>query len=127
MTLLEVLVALVVVAIGLVGILQALGACMQAEMRAQENQIASMLAAEKLAEILKEPAIDVGRETGDFEEDFPDHYWEAEISETDIPGLDLVVVTVRYRAGRTERTYQLSALKRAPEEEEGSGPGGGVL
>lgn len=127
LTLLEVLVAMVVVAIGLVAILQALGACLQAEIRAQERQTASMLAAEKLSEILKEPSIAVGRESGEFGEDFPEHDWEAEISETEVPGLDLVTVTVRYRVGRKQRTYELSALKREEQTQEEAGMGGGVL
>jgi len=126
MTLLEVLVALVLVGIGLVAILQALGSCMQAEIRAQERQTESMLAAEKLAEILKEPSIAKGRDSGDYGEDFPDHSWEAEISNTQVLGLDLVTVTVRHKVGEKERTYELSALKREGQGQTTAGPGGGA-
>ncbi|MFQ6096582.1 MAG: prepilin-type N-terminal cleavage/methylation domain-containing protein [Armatimonadota bacterium] len=128
-TLYEVLVATIVLAVGLVTVLRAVGASLGAEQRAEVVSTVTMLAREKMEEIRKEPAIAVGDDRGDFGDSFPDYYWEAQIRQTAIPGLDQIVVIVHYTINGREDEYVLTSLQReetVPSEGEGSAaPGGG--
>jgi general secretion pathway protein I len=94
-TLLEVLVAVAILAIAMVAILKANVQSLDTLTKSRETSTASLLAASKLAEI---EAAGVAKWTelrGDFGEDYPDYTWEVETSSTEVEGLVRVVVIVQ--------------------------------
>jgi type II secretion system protein I len=123
-TLYEVLVATVIVAVGLVTVLRAVGVCLNAERRAEVTATVTMLAQEKMEEIAKEPTIAVGDDRGDYGDSFADYYWEAQIRQTVITGLDEVIVTVHYTLDGKDQEYILTALQ--PEQSGSTQQGGGA-
>ena len=94
-TLLEVLVAVAILAIAMVAILKANVQSLDMLTKSRETSTASLLAESKLAEV---EAAGVSKWTelrGDFGEDYPDYTWEVETSSTEVEGLVRVVVIVQ--------------------------------
>lgn len=116
--------ATIIVALGLVTVLRAVGVCLNAERRAEVMATVTMLAREKMEEIAKEPTIAVGDDRGDYGDSFPDCYWEAQIRQTAITGLDEVTVTVHYTLHGKDQEYVLTALQ--PEGSEATQQGSGA-
>ena len=97
-TLLEVLVAVAILAIAMVAILKANVQSLDKLTRSRETNTASLLAASKLAEVEAAGAANWRELQGDFGEDYPDYTWEVETSSTEVEGLIRVAVSVQ-RAG----------------------------
>ena len=97
-TLLEVLVAVAILAIAMVAILKANVQSLDKLTRSRETNTASLLAASKLAEVEAAGAANWRELQGDFAEDYPDYTWEVETSSTEVEGLIRVDVSVQ-RAG----------------------------
>jgi len=94
-TLLEVLVAVAILAIAMVAILKANVQSLDKLTRTRETSTASLLAASKLAEIEAAGAVNWTELRGDFGEDYPDYIWEVETSSTEVEGLVRVAVVVQ--------------------------------
>jgi general secretion pathway protein I len=91
-TLLEVLVATVVLAVGLLAILTAFSMATRATGASTNDTLIPMLAEQKLAEVRAMPRDDLLAETseGDFGEEYPGYTWDLEVSPPD----DLHVIRV---------------------------------
>jgi len=94
-TLLEVLVAVAILAIAMVAILKANVQSLDTLTRSRETSTASLLAASKLAEIEAVGVVNWNELRGDFGEDYPDYIWEVETSSTEVEGLVRLVVVVQ--------------------------------
>ena len=94
-TLLEVLVAVAILAIAMVAILKANVQSLDTLTRSRETSTASLLAASKLAEVEAAGAVNWSELRGDFAEDYPDYTWEVETSSTEVEGLVRVAVIVQ--------------------------------
>ncbi len=94
-TLLEVLVAVAILAIAMVAILKANLQSLDTLTKSRETSTASLLAASKLAEIEAVGVVNWSELRGDFGEDYPDYIWEVETSSTEVEGLVRLVVVVQ--------------------------------
>ena len=94
-TLLEVLVAVAILAIAMVAILKANVQSLDTLTESRERSTASLLAASKLAEVEAAGPTNWSELQGDFGEDYPDYNWEVETSGTEVEGLMRVAVIVR--------------------------------
>ena len=94
-TLLEVLVAVAILAIAMVAILKANVQSLDTLTKSRETSTASLLAASKLAEIEAVGVVNWSELRGDFAEDYPDYTWEVETSSTEVEGLVRGVVIVQ--------------------------------
>ena len=100
-TLLEVMVAMAILGIALLGLLGLQHQSMQSVIRAQQSTRASMLAQAVMTEAEIERFPDLGRTTGDFQSafpgEFPDFRWEREVDPSAMfPDVRVVKVLIRY-------------------------------
>jgi type II secretion system protein I len=109
-TLLEVLVAAIVLSIGLLGAMDVVARSAVTARAVDDRTRALLFARSKLEEILKEPVLQVGTDRGEGVDTSTDYDWEAVIEQSDDPNLYFVVMTVRNRT--TQLTETLSALRR---------------
>ncbi len=80
-TLLEVMVAVAIIAISFVSLLGSQSQSISLAAISRFETTASMLARLKLAELQTESFAELSSGEGDFEEDFADYHWQAEVSE----------------------------------------------
>jgi general secretion pathway protein I len=100
-TLLEVMVAMAILGIALLGLLGLQHQSMQSVIRAQQSTRASMLAQAVMTEAEIERFPDLGRSSGDFQSafpgEFPDFRWEREVDPSaKFPDVRVVKVLIRY-------------------------------
>ena len=100
-TLLEVMIAIAILGIALLGLLGLHHQSMQSVIRAQQSTRASMLAQAVMTEAELERYPDLGRSNGDFESSFPgefrDFRWEREVAASGMfPDVRKVKVVIRY-------------------------------
>ena len=100
-TLLEVMVAMAILGIALLGLLGLQHQSMQSVIRAQQSTRASMLAQAVMTEAEIERFPDLGRSSGDFQSafpgEFPDFRWEREVAPSAMfPDVRVVKVLIRY-------------------------------
>ncbi len=100
-TLLEVMVAIAILGIALLGLLGLHHQSLQSVIRAQQSTRASMLAQAVMTEAELERYPDLGRSSGDFESsfpgEFPDFRWEREVAASGMfPDVRKVKVVIRY-------------------------------
>lgn len=121
-TLLEVLVAAILLTIGLLGVVEIIGGSAGASRQVDDRTLALMAARSKMEEILKEPVLTIGSDRGEGVDQGTDYDWQAAIEQSEHPGLVMVIVTVRNRVTGVELA-PLTALRRpdlqTPEAEEG--------
>lgn len=110
LTLLEVLVAAIVMAIGLLGAIEVIGRCAAASSGAQDRARAMMFARSKMEEILKEPVLQTGTDRGQGVDTSTDYDWEASIEPSTHPSLVVVRVVARNRV--TDVDAIMSCLRR---------------
>ncbi len=107
-TLLEVLLATVILAGGLLIVLQAINRSIRGVALSRQYTIASLLAQQKLAE-LEAGLLSAGETEGDFGEEYPDYLWEISVMGRGELDVDLEEVTLVVSwAGRSlsVTTYQ---------------------
>ena len=100
-TLLEVMVAIAILGIALLGLLGLQHQSMTSVIRAQQSTRASMLAQAVMTEAELERFPDLGRTSGDFEKsfpgEFPDFRWQREVAKSGMfPDVRKVKVVIRY-------------------------------
>ncbi len=113
-TLLEVLVAVAILAIALVAILKANVQSLDALTGTRETTTASLLAAGKLAEIEAAGAANWSELQGDFGEDYPGFTWEVESTVAELEGVIRVAVIVRRSGGVVGREVRIEELLFVP-------------
>jgi len=109
-TLLELIVAGALMAIGITGTLGALSACASAVVLGQSKTQAVLLAQEKLAEFETLDELTAESSSGDFGEDYPDFEWTATVAAVDdeeLPALWQVQVAVQWEALGRPQTYRV--------------------
>jgi general secretion pathway protein I len=93
-TLVEIMIALAILAVGLLALYTAQGNSLRASGNAERIQVASMLAREKMTEKMIEINKDLEKgsfpddkteETGEFESPFEDYHWEYTVRKVEIP------------------------------------------
>jgi len=109
-TLLEVLVAVAILAIAMAAILKANVQSLDTLTRSRETSTASLLAAGKLAEVEAAGVAKWSELRGDFGEDYPDYTWEVETSSTQVEGLVRVTVIVQRGEGATGGEVRIEEL-----------------
>jgi general secretion pathway protein I len=87
-TLLEVMVAVAIIAIGLTALLGSHSQSISLAGEANFNTTAALLAQKKMAELELSGFGGLSYDTGDFGEEFPGYRWEAKISQADFGGIE---------------------------------------
>lgn len=112
-TLVEVVIATVVLSLGLIGALTAFSMASRVTATSRNDTIISLLARQKLAEVQLEHrnALTPGTTAGDFGEDYPDYRWQLTVEEPD----ELHVVQIHLaifapQAGRERETRFSTAI-----------------
>jgi len=105
-TLLEVLVATLIMGLLLVGTLTVIGNSIDAHGRVARETTLLPLAESKMDEILKEPLIQQGKDKGDFGEELSDYQWEATIE----PSTDETLLSIQIRVFPTDHPEQAVSL-----------------
>jgi general secretion pathway protein I len=87
-TLLEVMIAVTIIAIVLVAVLGSQSQSLSLANDAKFNTVAALLAQTKMAEVETESSMDLSSTSGDFGEDFPEYRWEVNVSEVPLLGAE---------------------------------------
>ena len=87
-TLLEVTVAMAIIAIALTAMLSSQSQSLSLANEAKFSTTASLLAQNKVAEFETVKSEDLVSDSGDFGEDFPNYFWEMKVGDVTIPGAE---------------------------------------
>lgn len=121
-TLLEVLVAGILLSIGLVGAISVTAKCAVTTAGARDRSRAMMFARSKMEEILKEPTLQIGTDQGQGVDESTEYDWAANIEQSSYDGLYVIAVEAKNRL--TGLSVILTALRRPdlspPAAEDGS-------
>lgn len=98
-TLLELMVALSIVATALVTLLGTHLLSLNLAQRQKEQTMAVLLARQKMEETMTMEFDSIASESGDFGDIQPGYYWETEIEEADIENLKSVEILIKYPDG----------------------------
>ncbi|MCX7776885.1 MAG: prepilin-type N-terminal cleavage/methylation domain-containing protein [Armatimonadetes bacterium] len=109
-TLLELLIALAITVIAVVGIVRGVSNGLMAVQSLSKRNEAINLARMKMEELLTSMDEQTDEQEGGFGEAFPQFRWEAQISDAQVEGLKVVTVRVIWREGVNERAVSLSTL-----------------
>lgn len=94
-TLLEVMVALAIIAIALVTLLGTHLLSLNLAQRHKEQSMATMLARQKMEELLTTPFDSLTSDAGDFGPERPGYKWEFEVEDADIDNLKRVKILIK--------------------------------
>jgi general secretion pathway protein I len=110
-TLMEVLIAMAILAIALVGVfyLQSQSISMSTDSRFMTT--AALLAQSKIVEIESGVVSSGPAQDGDFGDDYPQYSWRMEITDTKLPQFKKIEVTVKNRAFLRGGIYKLVLYK----------------
>jgi general secretion pathway protein I len=87
-TLLEVMVAVAIIAIALTTLLGSQSQSVSFANSAKFETMAALLAQSKMSEITMQEAGAITNDSGDFGDDYPGYRWEVNVNDTDIAGID---------------------------------------
>lgn len=110
-TLLEVMLAMAVLAIALVAVFQSQSQSISMAGISRFYTTAPLLAQSKMAETEAMPVADIGSEDGDFGEDFPQYAWQVTVADTGFEFLKRIEVTVTGAMMNSNNTYQLTMYR----------------
>jgi general secretion pathway protein I len=110
-TLLEVLVAMAILATTLVAVYQLQSQSISLAAEARFKTSAALLAQSKMADIETAASLTNRSEDGDFGPDYPQYSWRLEIADAEMPGFKKVEVTVLNNAFITGGRYSLILYK----------------
>jgi len=119
-TLLEVMVALSVIAIVLVSLLVSQSHSISLQDEAKFNTTAALLAQKKISEIEAKKGDDLMSDSGDFGDDFPNYFWEIKIQDVSFPGAEEFTKYLRqidlniYRGEKRHYQYAIRLYKFVP-------------
>ena len=106
-TLLEVMVALLIIAISFIVLLHSRNQSVIAADYARHTTIATFMASEKMGEMEQEGIRETGEDTGNFGEDHPGFIWRTIISDTAYEHIKEVRVEVLWGEGKSQRSVEL--------------------
>ena len=107
LTLLEMLVAMAILAIGIVGVLRVFSSSIVTSKAAESYSLAAELAHQTAAELERRPSLDPGTMSGEFASAEPGYTWEAEIGSAESSGLQRVRITVFWKTGNRRRHFDM--------------------
>ncbi len=110
-TLLEVMIAMAILAISLVAVFQMQLQSISMATEARFTTTASLLAQSKMADVESAASLTGRTENGDFGSDYPQYDWNLKITDTRILGLKRVEVTVFNKALERGGSYSLIFYK----------------
>jgi len=110
-TLLEVMVAMSILAIALVAVLQLQSQSISMSTSARFMTTASLLAQSKMADVEADASLGNKSQKGDFAPGFPEYKWTVQVTDTKIPKLKRIEVNVLHNALAEGNAYQLVFYK----------------
>ena len=110
-TLLEVMIALAIIATALVVLLHCYGLGVSMANESKNISLATMLAQEKMSEIELAGYPEIGESDGNFDERYPHFYWAQSISATPIEDLRRVRLIVAWDEGSMELVSYIAKKK----------------
>jgi general secretion pathway protein I len=110
-TLLEVMIAMAILAIALVAVYQSQSQSISMAGSSHFLTTASLLAQSRMAEIDAAEPRNITTGSGNFGDDFPDYQWQVEIVGTEIDFLKKIVLTVTNDRMTVRNTYSLTLYK----------------
>jgi general secretion pathway protein I len=110
-TLLEVMLAMSILAIALVAVFQSQSQSISMMARSRFDTAAPLLAQAKMAEIEAVSSADLTSDSGDFGDDYPGYSWSFERMGTEIPGVEKVEVAVKNEHMKSENTFILELYR----------------
>jgi type II secretion system protein I len=113
-TLLEVMIAVAILAITLVAVFQSQSQSISMAGNARFLTTASLLAQSKMAEVEVIDMRNIKSEAGDFGRDFPDYEWRMTVKEMDIETVKKIELVVTNNRMRLNNTYMLAYFRFAP-------------
>ena len=110
-TLLEVMIAMAILAIALVAVFSSQTQSISMSGNARFTTTATLLAQSKMVEYEAMAPGNVRSGNGNFGDDFPDYVWQAEVSDTDRDLLRKIEVTVSNQRLGKNNSYRLSLYR----------------
>ena len=108
-TLLEVMIALAILALVGVAFLRAQAGSIRLVDESAQISMATLLAREKMAELESLGFPETGKTSGTGDEVFPRYRWEKVVSSTEVPALRKALVRVLWMEGTKERSLEFVA------------------
>src|SRR3989337_3994383 len=115
-TLLEVMVAVVIIATSFVTLLHTRNQSVTAADYAKRATVATLLASERMSDIEHGDFPDTGEDSSNFGDDYPEYRWKTSVSDTTYENIREVKVEVLWDEGRSERSIGLVNYVRKKEE-----------
>lgn len=110
-TLLEVMIAIAILAITLVTVFQSQSQSISMENRARLLTTAVLLAQAKMTEIEAANVRDLRSGRGDFGDTYPDYTWEMEVKDSEVPALKRIELIVANKQLLVNNTYKVVYFK----------------
>lgn len=101
-TLLEVMVALSIIATALVTLLGTHLMSLNLAQKNREQTLAALLTRQKMEEILTSPFDSLASGSGDFESAYPNCEWELDVEDADVKNLKKVTIKIKFPDGEFE-------------------------
>jgi len=115
-TLLEVMIAMAVLAVALVAVFQSQSQSVAMLNRSRFETTASLLAQSRMAELEATVPAQLRSDRGGFGDDFPDYSWEARVENTPLSGLVKITVVVANDRMKRNNTYRLDLYRVVSQE-----------
>jgi general secretion pathway protein I len=112
-TLMEVMIAMAILAIALVAIFQSQSQSISMATDSRFLTTAALLAQSKMAEVEAAPSLDINVKDGDFGQDYPDYSWHLQIDDTQLAQFKKIEVTVSNKLFTNRGKYSLVLYKSA--------------
>ena len=113
-TLLEVMIAMAILAITLVAVFQSQSQSISMAGSSRFLTTASLLSQSKMTEIEALDMKDVKTENGDFGEGFPDYIWRVEVKDTELENVKKIEMTVTHNRMTRNNNYLLELYRFVP-------------
>jgi len=106
-TLLEVMIALLIIATSFVVLLHTRNQSVITADYAKRATVATLLASEKMSDIEQEDFPDTGDDSSNFGDDYPEYRWKTSVSDTTYENIREVKVEILWGEGNSERSIGL--------------------
>jgi general secretion pathway protein I len=117
-TLIEMVVATVLLALGVVGTLACISSATRSTSISSEYTTAALLAQQKISELQAQPEqVQGGEQTGDFGEEYPNFSWQLQVDSGVIASLFRATLIVEWRSGTRARRAQFVTYLLSPPEQ----------
>lgn len=113
-TLVEVLVAMVVLGVGLLSVMRAFAVCTNAEGITRSTTVAREFASRMMARVRRDPALLISEDEGTLAPGHLGFHWKRSLRATEEHGVVAVRVTVEWKNRGIPRRYSLATIVRSP-------------